>query len=337
MKSVIAVVAGVLLLVSTSLAASSVKLPKGFVMPENVALNGRVLYETIANSLNTLPRNADLSRVATMPPSEASSLVGSSAKQRAVLFVLPEALAPTDSISVKEIDDFPLEEMSRTFSTALVLPGTTYEMRDAFAPRSFRKIYTPREMDLDSLITPLTICGSNLIGDVDEKHFYLNDADFVMTDVKGILSTAAAICSYDPEEQITVVDFHSSYDYIIQYYGEKSHQVEALKKMIDGVMETMKRGHNIFVLSTDINFFEMQVFDSDYVAVPPTVSANTKFTTTQIVSSPSTGHFQITLWFTIFIVLVVMTVAVLTCGVGVDIEKDTLLYQTTCLRGQPVL
>jgi len=332
MKSII-VVAGVLLLVSTSLASCSVKLPEGSVIPEGAVLNGKNLYYTLANSLNTLPLSADLSQIATVPSAHVSTLIGSSAQQRVSLVVVPEKLAPKDSVNAVEDNAFALDEMSRTFSTALVMPGASSEMRNAFAPRMYRKIDTPY-MEVFSLSSTLQFYGVNLNSYVKDDKFTLNGAEFDISEINEILATAAAFCSSERNEQVTVVDFRATYEYAVEKYGAESAQVNAVAAMINSIIsdgQTM-----VYVLATNANFFENQAPAYGFVAVHPSVTPVTPNPGKTKPGNKDTGNFQITLWFTIGISLVLLTFAVLTCGVGVDIEKDTLLYQTTCLRGQPV-
>jgi len=334
MRSFIAVVACLIAFVSTSLAAPSVKLPPGFFVPDGTALNDVTLYHTIANSLNTLPHSADLSKVATLS-TPGKSIVGTSGKQRASLVIVPEALAPKGSISVLSENAFPVYEMSSTLSSALVLAGASDELRGAFAPNSFRKIYTPYGMKASLLNNDLYVCGVKLTASQDDDSFILNDADFGMNEIDNILSAAAALCSEQSSEQVTVVDFRSTYSYVVSQYGADSKQARAVEKMINTLIEKLSGETLAFILATDSQFYQKQIFDEDFVAVSPSLTAalSTKFVRA---TSPNTGSFQIILWFTIFVVIVFIVITLLTCGVGIDIEKDTLLYQTTCLRGQPV-
>jgi len=331
MRSVIAVAAGVLLLVSTSLAASSVKLPSGFVAPENAEMGGESLYFTIANSLNTLPRNADLSHIAT-PSSSVSTLVGFSAVKRAALFVVPEALASSDSVSAVADNAFPLYEMSRILNTALVMSGASPALKEALSS-SYRKMRVPRDM-----MGALDICGISMAKNSDKHSYMFNGAEFDEEEIDVVAGAAATICGEENTEQVTLVDFRPAYDFIVERYGKESAQATAVASAIKSAISMISNEKLVFVLATDSDFFRNQRYpNEDFVAVPPHLGAFVKSVTNKTQTSPDAGMFQITLWFTIFIVIVTITFAVLTCGVGIDIEKDTLLYQTTCLRGQPVL
>jgi len=139
-------------------------------------------------------------------------------------------------------------------------------------------------------------------------------------------------------DQVTVIDLRSAYNYAKVNYGSSSAHVEAVEKMIRSVLESLNRRSLPFILATNSDFFADQLLpEFDFTAVPPQVSASLKKSAKEKVSDPNTSIFQITLWFTIGIVFLIFLFSILTCGVGVDIEKDTLLYQTTALRGQPVL
>jgi len=336
MRSFNIVAAGVLLLVCTSLAASSVKLPNDFIVPENTELTGVSLYHTIAYSLNTLPQSAVLSRIPTLY-NTGKSLIGGNAKQRATVVIVPEAIAPSGSIDAVSDNAFPVYELSRTLSSSIVLPGFATSLKNSFAPKSYHSIYTPRDMSISSLSSSLLTCGIKLNSAIEDDSFVLYDADFDVRDVHSILATAAAICSEEPNQQVNFVDFRTTYTFTVDHYGSGSVQAVAVEKMINSVIETLKGESLVYVLASDADFCENQVYDEKFVAVPPSLSATVKICTGTKVASPSTGAFQITLWFTIFVVIVIIVFALLTCGVGIDIEKDTLLYQTTCLRGQPVL
>jgi len=336
MRSFNIVAAGVLLLVCTSLAASSVKLPDGFIVPVNTELNGVTLYHTIANSLNTLPRSADLSRLPIIY-NNGKSLIGGNAKQRVSVVVVPEEIAPSGSINAVSDNAFPAYELSRTLSSSVVLPGLSTSLKNSFAHNSFHSIYTPRDMSIPTLSTSLLACGIKLNSVIEDDSFVLNDADFDVRDIHSILATAAAICSEEPNKQVNFVDFRSTYTFTINHYGSNSAQATAVENMIKSVIETLKGESLVYVLASDSNFCENQIFDENFVAVSPSNSASVEIYIGKQLASPSTGAFQITLWFTIFVVIVIIVFTLLTCGVGIDIEKDTLLYQTTCLRGQPVL
>jgi len=336
MRSVIAVTAGVLFLVSASFAASSVKLPDGFVVPENADLNGQTLYHTIAYSLNTLPRSADISRIATPSvKSSLSSLVGYSATKRAILAVVPEALASSESVSTVSDNAFPLFEMTRTLNTAVVRSGSSAALRDSVSS-SARYIYKPR--GILSMRDALESCGVSLAKTEDRFTYTLNGAEFDVNEIDDVAGAAATLCAQENNDQVTVVDFRSAYNYAVDHFGPDSPQVAAVVSTIKSAISLVKNEKLLFILATDSMFFIDQRYpNDDFVAVPPHLDAIVKGANEKITTSSDTAIFQITLWFTIFIVLVTATFAVLTCGVGIDIEKDTLLYQTTCLRGQPVL
>jgi len=331
MRSVIAVAAGVLLMVSASLAASSVKLPNGFVAPENAEMTGESLYFTIANSLNTLPRNADLSHIVT-PSSSVSTLIGVSAEEHAALVIVPEALAPSGSVSAVADNAFPLYEMSRILDTALVMSGASPSLKDAFAS-SYRRMRVPQDMK-----SALDVCGITM-ADSDERYSHIfNGVEFDDEEIDVIAGAAATVCAEENNEQVTVVDFRSAYNFVVERYGEESAQANAVVSAIKSAISMLSNEKLVFVLATDADFFERQRYpNEDFVAVPTHLTAFVNNITNKTTTSRDAGMFQITLWFTIFIVIVTATFAVLTCGVGIDIEKDTLLYQTTCLRGQPVL
>jgi len=334
MRFFLAIAACVLLSVSTALAASSVKLPKGFVVPENTVLDGRTLYYSIANSLNTLPRSADISKLATSSEC-VSSIVGKNGKQRASIVIVPESFASGDFIGAVADNDFPLNEMSRTFSSALVMPGASNTLKNAFARRSFRSIYAPR--DIKSSVLSLDKCGVKLDENTDDNSFVFNQVTFEYRDYSDVVSAAAALCSANLNEQVTVIDFRTAHKIAVEGYGSDSAQVAAIKNAVNSAIYFLEQDSFVFVLATDSNFYENQVIPGkDFQAVSPKNSVDLRTSREALETNSDTGAFQITLWFTITVSLVIGIFTLLTCGVGIDIEKDTLLYQTTCLRGQPV-
>jgi len=337
MRSFIAVATGVLLLVCASIAAPSVKLPKGFTAPANVKFTGDMLYYSIAHNQKTLPTSVDLSTLA-VDSAAGETLLGSSAKRPATLVIIPEAFAPKDVSGELADNAFPLMEMSMTLSTAVVLPGISDEMKDAFYFENVRKIDAKRGVSIENLNSDLSACGISVEDHPLDHSFTMFGADFDYNGMLAVLAPAALACSSSFDSQITVVDLRAAYNYAKSTYGSTSAQVEAVQKMIDSVLSFLAEHTTSFVLATNDRFYANQLLpDYDFVVVPPRITAALSKSATEMKSSPNTGIFQITLWFTIFIFIVIVIFSILTCGVGVDIEKDTLLYQTTALRGQPVL
>jgi len=332
MRSFIAVA---LLLVCAAVATPSVKLPNGFSTPENAKLTGAMLYNSLAYSQNTLSHGVDVSLLATNPAAQ-TTLVGSTAKHPATLVVIPEELAPKDASGALADNAFPLMEMSLTLSTAVVQEGISEEMQEALYYDEVRKIVVKRDIKMIDLISSLDSCGVEL--SEKKNGFALNGAFFDSQSARDVLYAAAVACSSDFNEQVTIVDLRSAYDYTKNHYSSDPAQLEAVEKMIRSVVEFLSGKTISFVLATDDDFFENQPTPSyDFAVVSPHLNAEVGKYVHEKVSSPSTGIFHITMWFTIFIVIVVVIFTLLTCGVGIDIEKDTLLYQTTALRGQPVL
>jgi len=293
-----------------------------------------MLYSTIANSQATLAHKADFSNIIQSPAK--STLIGSSAKRPSTLVIIPEELAPEGMSGEFTNNAFPLMEMSLTLSTAIVEPGMSNEMKDAFYYEDVRKINMYRRFSELSAI--LSNSGIVLSNNIDDNSFSLNGVDFDTDALGDVLYASALACMTDFNDQVTVIDLRSAYIYAKKNYGESSAHVEAVKKMINSVLESVSQRSMSFVLATNEKFFANQMLpDIDFYVVPTHLTASLKGSAQQKLSNPDTGIFQITLWFTIFICIVVIIFAVLTCGVGVDIEKDTLLYQTTALRGQPVL
>jgi len=336
MRSFVAITIGVLLLVCASFASPSVKFPKGFSVPENVKLTGDMIYHSLTHSQKTLTRGVDISRIATEPNAQ-FTLVGSESKRPATLVVVPEHLAPEDVSGELASNDFPLMELSLTLSTSIVEPGMSDDMKDAFYYEEVNKLNLPANVRISKMGESLSSCGvsleENLLGS-----FTLNGAEFEKEAAGEVIYAAALACMTEFNDQVTVIDLRSAYFYAKVNYGKTSPQVEAVEKMIRSVLDSVSRRSMTFVLATDNNFFANQLLpEYDFVAVSPSHTASLKKSAQEKIAKPGTGIFQITLWFTIFISLTVIIISILTCGVGVDIEKDTLLYQTTALRGQPVL
>jgi len=337
MRSFFAVASCVFLLVCASFAAPSVKLPQGYTAPANAKFTGEMIYNTLAYSQNTLPRGVDVSLIATHSNAQ-STLLGSKAKRPASLVIIPEDLAPKDVSGALEDNSFPITEMSVTLSTAIVLPGLSTEMKDILSHDEVQKIIAKPNVNMAELSSSLANCGVQLSDKIVGNSFTLNGVDFDAEDMQDILYASAVICSAELNNQVTVVDLRSAYDYAKTNYGSITGHVQAVESMIRSVVEFLNAHTTSFVLATNNEFFMTQRMPNfDYEFVSPRLTASLKRYVNEKVSSPNTGMFQITLWFTIFIVIVVIVFAVLTCGVGIDIEKDTLLYQTTALRGQPVL
>jgi len=336
MRSFIAVAAGVLLLVCASLAAPSVKLPKGFSVPENAKLTGEMLFHSIAHSQKTLPREVDVSTLAADTRAK-STLLGSDAKRPATLVIIPEEISLEEASGELANNAFPLMEMSLTLSTSIVEPGMSQEMKEAFYYEDVNKIYAGR-IRMSEVSSILSSCGVSVVEHSEDHSFSLNGVDFDIDAAGDVIYAAALACRSRLNDQVTVVDLRSAYNHAKKNYGSSSPQVEAVEKMIRSILEVLDLRSMSFVLATNTEFYANQMLpEYDFAVVPPELSASLKKSANEKVSSPNTGIFQITLWFTIFVCLVILIFAVLTCGVGVDIEKDTLLYQTTALRGQPVL
>jgi len=337
MRSFIAVACCVLLLVGTSIAAASVKLPSDFTVPAKAKLTGKMLYDSLAYSHNTLARGVDVSSLATYATAD-STLLGNSAKHTSTLVIVPEEFELEDATGKLADNSFPLMEMSLTLSTAIVLPGMSEEMKDAFYLESVRKITTKYGIKIEDLSASLGACGIAVGDKIIEDSYTLNGVDFDVTSMNEVLYASAVACSMDFNEQVTVVDLRSAYNYARKYYGSNSAHVEAVMKMIRSVVGFLSGKTTSFVIATNEDFFNTQrIPDFDFEVVSPRQSSALTAGANAMASASNTGAFQITLWFTIFVVVVVAVVTLLTCGVGVDIEKDTLLYQTTALRGQPVL
>jgi len=336
MRSFISVAAGVLLLVCASVATPSVKLPNKFTVPKDAQLTGEMLYNSLAYSQKTLSRRVDVSLLATNPELD-STLLGSTAKHPATLLVIPEELAPQDVTGTLADNAFPLTEMSMTLSTAAVEEGMSTQMKEAFYNDEVRRIVAMRNVKMSELASSLKTCGVELVENINNG-FTLNGAKFGADDVNSVLYASAIACSNNYNEQVTVVDLRSAYTYAMNTYGEGSAQIEAVEKMIRSVVEFLSGKTLSFLIASNDEFYANQRLPSyDFAVVPPHMTASLPRSAQEKKSSMDTGIFQITLWFTIFIVAVVLIFSVLTCGVGIDIEKDTLLYQTTALRGQPVL
>jgi len=329
MKSFIALFA----LVCVSFAAQSVVFPKGYTVPEGVEVTGDMLYHSIAHSQNTLPRGVDVSRLAA-PSKAQSTLVGS--KRPASLVIIPEELAPKEGSFVLTDDAFPLSEMAATLSTAVVLPGLSSDIKESLDDNDLSMINFRGNAKFEELTYGLYSCGVDLVG--NGNSFNLNKAKFDGEAAHDVLYASSLACSSYYVNQVTIVDLRAAYAYAKDKYGANSEQVEAVVKMIRSIMEFLSGETISFVIASDGDFSVSQrVPDYDFLVVPTRVTATLAQSANQKISSPDTGVFHITLWFTIFIVIVVCIFTLLTCGVGVDIEKDTLLYQTTALRGQPVL
>jgi len=209
-------------------------------------------------------------------------------------------------------------------------------MQDAFASNYIAKVNAPNRMN--EISNALLMCGSHVIFNEDSS-FTLNKVQFSAQDIEEVLHTAAALCSKEINDQVTVVDFRDTYQYTALNYGKDSEQARAVTAMINSAIQYLKSESFVFVLATDSTFYQWQKYSQEeFIAVPVRMSMSVQKTpnTGKPAAASSTGTFQITLWFTIGIVIVLLIFVVLTCGVGLDIEKDTLLYQTTCLRGQPV-
>jgi len=335
MRSFIAVATGVLLLVCASFAAPSVLFPKGFTVPEGVPVTGEMLYHSLAHSQKTLPHGVDISRIATNT-NDKSGLVGVRTKNPASLVIIPEELAPQDSVPLTD-NAFPLTEMSFTLSTGYVAPGMSDEMQIALESDGVSKLNVLSEK-LEEVSYSLYSCGVSLDLNYGENSFVFNKASFDFDAVHDVLYASSVACSSSFENQVTVVDLRSAYRYAKENYGAESAQVEAVVKLIHSVMKLLSGETVSFVIASNSDFSSMQrVPDYGFTVVSPRLTAMLARSATERKSDPDTGIFQIILWFTIFIVVVVCIFTLLTCGVGVDIEKDTLLYQTTALRGQPVL
>jgi len=335
MRSFIAVATGILALVCVSFAAPSVVFPKGYNVPEGAQVTGKMVYHSLANSQKTLARGVDVSLLAT--PSKAhSTLVGK--KTPASLVIIPEELAPKEGSVPLTDNSFPLSEMSMTLSTAVVLPGLSADIKEALEFNDVSKYNVRDGAKLDELSYSLFSCGIGMDVKAKDNAFSLNKVVFDNDAARDVLYASSVVCSSYYDNQVTIVDLRSAYTYAKENYGADSDQVQAVEKMIRSIMEFLSGETISFVIASDNDFSAGQLYpDNDFVVVPTRVTATVAKSATEIKSSPDTGIFQITLWFTILVVIVVLVFAVLTCGVGIDIEKDTLLYQTTALRGQPVL
>ena len=327
------------LVVCAACAAPSVRLPAGFVAPSGTRLGGETLYHTLAHSLHTLPRAAALATLATPAASEGgfATLIGEAARVQAVLVAVPEALAPADATGALADNAFPLDEMARTLATGLVVPGASAALQAAFARDTVRALTLPRTLGAAAASRSLGECGVAMAAPAAGR-FSLEGADFDAADADAVLAPALLLCAPPaaPAVQVVVADLRPAHAAAVAKYGADSAQAAAVAKMTAQVLRTLQARTRLFVLATDAAFFaDQQRPAADFAVVAPRATA----AATAVASKkpdPDTSVTQITIWFTVLMVVVVIIFVFATCGVGLDIEKDTLLYQTTCLRGQPM-
>ena len=322
-------------------AAPSVRLPAGFVVPSGTRLGGETLYHTLAHSLHTLPRTAALDTLATKPAASEdgfATLLGAAAQQQAVLVAVPEALAPADATGALADNAFPLDEMARTLATGLVAPGASAALQAAFARDTVHALTLPRTLGAAAASRSLAACGVAMSDAVAAGQFTLEGAAFDAADADTVLGAALLLCARPaaPAAQVVVADLRPAHAAAVAKYGAGSAQAAAVAAMTAHVLETLQATTSLFVLATDDAFFaDQQRPAADFAVVAPrsvaaaAVRAGAK-------PDPDTSVTQITIWFTVLMVVVIIVFAFATCGVGLDIEKDTLLYQTPCLRGQPM-
>jgi len=334
MRSLVVVAVGMLLLVCMSFADPSVKFPTGYVVPEGVPITGVMLYNSVSNSQNTLRIGVDVTKIATSP-NEVHTLVGHSATNPSSFVIVPEALAPSEPSGALTDKTFPVTEMSLTLSTAVVMPATE-SLLNTLTDSNVRRISVRRAVTIADLHDSLKKCGVDVSDKIQDGKFTLYGATFAEKEMGDVLYASAIACSLDLVEQVTIIDLRTTYKYVTDHYDASSAEVESVKKMINAVIDFV--GKNLsFLVAADGDFFaNQQIPDPTFAVVP--VNQTFDYVDPQPGrSSSSTGTFQIILWFTFGIIILISLVALFTCGVGIDIEKDTLLYQTTALRGQPVL
>jgi len=337
MRSFATVAACVLLVVCAALAAPSVKLPKRMTAPKNAQFTGELLYNNLAHSQRTLPLGADASLLAADSIDD-YTLLGAHAKHPASLVIVPEELAPEDASGELVDKSFPLMQMSLTLSTAVVMPGVSEQMKEALYMEAVHEVNVPSRMTLSVMQPALAKCGVALSEGILDGTFRLEGVDFSAESARGVLYAPVLACLEKFDHQVTVVDLRSTYAYAKEIFASEPAKIKAVEKMIRAVVEFLGSETSSFVVASDEDFFAQQDTPSyDFEVVSPRLTASLSKSANEKVSSTSTPIFQITLWFVIFIVIVVAIFTLLTCGVGIDIEKDTLLYQTTALRGQPVL
>jgi len=327
----------VFVLIGLSYATPSVKFPNGVIVPEDVQITGEMLYNSISHSQKTLRRGVDISAVASSQH-DVISLVGSESHHPATLIIVSEKVAPKEVTGELVDKTFPLMEMSRTLSTGIIFPGSSNDMMYALSVDDVHQIFINDNVKMNELSKSLSRCGVQVSDSITENSFTMNGVTFKADGINEILHASALICSARLIDQVTIIDLRSAYSYVEREYGADSQQVEAVKKMIESVVSYVSGESMAFVIASNGNFFTSQKYpDRTFATVSPSQQMATKTPAVVRESSPNTSMFHITLWFTLFVVVVVVIFATLTCGVGIDIEKDTLLYQTTALRGQPVL
>lgn len=322
-------------------AEPSVRLPAGFVAPSGTRFGGELVYQTLAHSLHTLPRRAAVATLATAPASAEGSatLLGAAAQKQAVLVAVPEALAPADATGALADAAFPLDEMARTLATGLVQPGASPALQGAFARGTVRALAPARSSGGAAAVSRgLGACGIAMEFKSATGAFTLEGAAFDAADADAVLAPALLLCAPPAEAaalQVVVADLRPAHAAAVAKYGAESAQAAAVAQMTAEVLASLQARARLFVLAADGAFFaEQQRPGADFAVFAPRLG--TAAAVASKMPDPDTSITQITIWFVVLMVVVVVVFVFATCGVGLDIEKDTLLYQTTCLRGQPM-
>jgi len=317
-------------LIAAVAAAATVYLPSSRSAQESSLLDAITKTQNILVA-SSFPSTTSPSAPSPISPSE--SLLKSSRPLPTFVLAVPSSFS-LQSRPTMTSEIFPLSQLASAASTVLVSDGFDIDFVSAFSEKGHNVI---RARSASSKVQFFSALSSALNLDIHEtsEGFEIEGVKFSLLEANSIFGPVAALLDLGRSSRslrdvsFVVADLSSGYNSFVSIYGAQSSQAIAVKTVVESAVSYIEQkfGECVLVatdslLLDDVNTLmdekEISSFVKNTVPVP---KANTAIT-------------QIFIWFHVALWATFAAVVLFTLKLGLDIEKDTLLYRTTALRGQ---
>jgi len=306
-------------------------------LPSSRSAQDSSLLNTITSTQNILvvsssPASSSAPS-APSPISPSESLLKSGRSLPTFVLAVPSSFSAPSRPQMTS-DSFPLSQLASAAKTAVVSDGFDKNVVSAFTQKGhsvIRARSTKSKQQLFSALSSalhLDISATSEGFSIEGVQFYLSETDAVFGPVVALLDMTPSSRSLG-DMSFVVADLSSGFSSIVSAYGAQSNQAAAVKSVVEATVTYVEDTFGECVLVASDNFVvdgveslqdirDVSSFVKNTVPVP---KANTTIT-------------QIFIWFHVALWSSLAVIVLYTLKLGLDIEKDTLLYRTTALRGQ---